>query len=1069
MQIGALEIELLANIARLQRDMDMAKRSVGDAMSSIDNFVSKAQRTLGAFGIGIGAISFGSLIKGAVDAADKINDVAKANEVAVGSVLKLSQALKLNGGEAESSGKLFSSLTSKIDEAVSGSAKAQAQFKAVGVTLNDLRTLDGQKLFEKTLQGLGSIEDPIKRNAAAMDMLGKAAKGVDISGLANDYASNQQSFDDAEKSFRDIGIAMDKLDDFTQKTSESLATSFGPILRSIVETVDDAVFGFSKLEENIRKARQAKDGFTGKWAPAAGMSDKPVIGQFNLPAEYQSGATRDVIDAEASAREKALQDKKERSIKEAKAAREKLNAELLKDIQQQVDFEENQKEALNASELKAMKELADKKERQRKEFADLDEKYNKITRDAENRALDEKYKKAKEYQDKLAKEQQAMWNIIESTAHDTWNKVWRGGSDAFKNIGKTIKSAILDLLYQMTIKKWILNIGMVGSAGASGIASAADVVGNGAIGSGSGSIFGTISDGLSSLNSNVVGSIEKLGTFLSTGNGGLGDTIGGFLGQNASTIASALSFAPAALSLLKGDFKSAAFQGAGAALGTAFGGPVGGAIGSFLGGALGGLFGGKKAPRFDSNVRGSFNASTKDYTTAQGMVMYKRLGADTQMGGLGEAFSKSLDAILSGFGIGTNITTNNRLVQKRKSSYGMFDASFDGALVSAGIKGSAKNTQDTYNKLVEQVLGTTLVQAIQASKLVDGIKQLFSGITDKTQVANMINASLALNDAQQALASRFGLTVDQAGKVSVATGLAGDELAKFVTLLAQSASVYQTIGDVLIKAKSSLTAGLGGNLPATLKDFDNVLKGIDKTTQAGIESFGAMFSLREQFSAFTNSVDSLKGNVRNALYSMVSDSEKFAMQQADMAKVFSELGYAVPASMQDLIALGKSIDFTTASGLNLASVFPTLVASFQETQSTIDGLTSSLDALNTSNFKTLVDYQRAQAYVINGIPMSQLPSYDIGTPFVQGDQVAQIHHGERIVTASDNKNLSESNVILISEVKAMRAESQAQQLAMVQATQKMAKILDKIDNNGIVLSEVDNSGVRVVLDTRTVA
>ena len=44
---GTLEIQLLANIARLQKDMDDAKRSVGGAMSAIEKSVGMAARALG--------------------------------------------------------------------------------------------------------------------------------------------------------------------------------------------------------------------------------------------------------------------------------------------------------------------------------------------------------------------------------------------------------------------------------------------------------------------------------------------------------------------------------------------------------------------------------------------------------------------------------------------------------------------------------------------------------------------------------------------------------------------------------------------------------------------------------------------------------------------------------------------------------------------------------------------------------------------------------------------------------------------------------------------------------------
>ena len=56
---GTLEIQLLANIARLQKDMDDAKRSVGGAMASIEKSVGLAVRAFGILGV---SVSLGALV-----------------------------------------------------------------------------------------------------------------------------------------------------------------------------------------------------------------------------------------------------------------------------------------------------------------------------------------------------------------------------------------------------------------------------------------------------------------------------------------------------------------------------------------------------------------------------------------------------------------------------------------------------------------------------------------------------------------------------------------------------------------------------------------------------------------------------------------------------------------------------------------------------------------------------------------------------------------------------------------------------------------------------------------------
>jgi len=68
---------------------------------------------------------------------------------------------------------------------------------------------------------------------------------------------------------------------------------------------------------------------------------------------------------------------------------------------------------------------------------------------------------------------QSMWQSIDQTAHDVFVNVFEDGAGTFKRLGQTLKAAVLDLLYQMTIKRWIISIGAsVFGAGTAAAASA---------------------------------------------------------------------------------------------------------------------------------------------------------------------------------------------------------------------------------------------------------------------------------------------------------------------------------------------------------------------------------------------------------------------------------------------------------------------------------------------------------------------------------------------------------------------------------------------------------------------
>ena len=1028
-----------------------AFESVKNSMRSMAQSSASLSAGLSMLGGALSVAAFVNMAKSALSAADAMNDVAKANEVTVGAVLKLSQALQVSGGESENSTKLFASLTNKLDEAASGSEKAQAQFKKIGVSLKDLGTLDGQKLFEKSLQGLAAIEDPIQRNATAMDLFGKAVKGVDIKGLAEEYANSQGKFDEAEQSYKAIGEAMDKVDKATAKLKESVAISIAPWYTGTIDYLDKLINGYAKLEENIRKANKAQGGGDGKWAAAPKITDNPTFGAFDLPPDFQAGALRGVIDPEVEkAKQKAAADAKE-AFRKQEEARKKLNAEKIKDIQDEIDFEQSQAEALYDSKTKAEKELYDNKI-----------KYLDLIQQRSEREFQEELKR----QEEIKKADDDRAENINRTITDALMRGFESGVSFAKNFRNTLINMFKTLVLQPVISFIVNPVSGAISAALGGLLgfgnAAANTLGSASSAGGFAGLTSNLFNMITTSNASIVSGIESVGAYIANGMGGVQDTIGGFIGQNSSAIADGFAYAGALFQLAQGNVMGAA----GTAIGTYFGGPIGGAIGSFVGNLIGGLFGGAK--RYESGVRGTY----ANGLFSSSNINYKRgLGATDSLSGLSEAFSQSMGTLLNAFGLNSAISTN-AVLGKKKKAWGVFDASFDGGSINyTKLTGKGGDPAQVLKEMINSVMSTSLVQAIQKSKLPAGIKSLFDGLTDQTAIQNMIQASLSLSNANSQLSASFGMTADQAAQVAKATGLVGDKMITFINELI-AASGGSSKARVLLDARQTLLGALGQDMPTTLLAFDNMIKAIDKSNAAGIDKVVGLLSIRAGFEQYTNAMDSIKLGVSGSTMGLRSTASQKQIMQAELAKMFNALNLAVPSSVEQLVALADSIDYTTEAGINLAMAFPSLVSAFQTANQQVAELAQTLDS---TQFKTLVDFTRAQRYQDNGINLGLLPSYASGSDYINGDQIAQIHNGERILTATDNATLMQrlqspqANLdALIAEIGRLRTENQAQQVAIVIATQKMAKILDKMDNNGVVLSEVDNSGTRIVIDTRTV-
>jgi lambda family phage tail tape measure protein len=171
--------------------------------------------------------------------ADTIDDIATANEVALESVLKLQNALAMSGGHADNAGKLFSGFTKFVEEAAQGSVKAQRSFALAGISLNDLAKLSSEDLFKKALQGLSEIEDPLVRNAKAMELFGRAARGVDFKKINEEMINGAGVTEAQAKAVKAAADSWDELGQMARNTSLIFAESIGPVIKETLAYIKE--------------------------------------------------------------------------------------------------------------------------------------------------------------------------------------------------------------------------------------------------------------------------------------------------------------------------------------------------------------------------------------------------------------------------------------------------------------------------------------------------------------------------------------------------------------------------------------------------------------------------------------------------------------------------------------------------------------------------------------------------------------------------------------------------------------------------------------------------------------
>jgi lambda family phage tail tape measure protein len=221
-------------IARLGVNLGLDTAEFNRGIEAAGKKLEQFSQTAEKFGK-MGATALVAATAAALNYADELADVAQANEVAIGTVLKLSDALANSGGKADNAGKMLSAFAKFIDEAADGSEKAQKTAATLGVSLKDLGKLSQEELLNKVVKNIAAIEDPITRSAKSMEVFTKAAKGVDMVGFAEQMAEANKITEQQEEAIKQAAEMYDVLAQSARSVMLVIATEVGPALKAFAD------------------------------------------------------------------------------------------------------------------------------------------------------------------------------------------------------------------------------------------------------------------------------------------------------------------------------------------------------------------------------------------------------------------------------------------------------------------------------------------------------------------------------------------------------------------------------------------------------------------------------------------------------------------------------------------------------------------------------------------------------------------------------------------------------------------------------------------------------------------
>ena len=232
----------MANIARLgvALGLNSAEFVTGLAAAGkkLDQFAVTAVGVAKNAVLALGA-AFSVAAYKAIAYADEIADVAAANDIAIDSIIKLTNALENSGGKGANAGKMIASFTDYVDKAAKGSFEGQKIFSDLGISLKDIGSMSTQQLLLKTADALASIEDPLTRNARAVDAFGKAAKSVDMVDFAKGLREGKGATLEQEQAIKDAAQAFDLFKSVGRDIALLITETLGPSLLKLGKYLKD--------------------------------------------------------------------------------------------------------------------------------------------------------------------------------------------------------------------------------------------------------------------------------------------------------------------------------------------------------------------------------------------------------------------------------------------------------------------------------------------------------------------------------------------------------------------------------------------------------------------------------------------------------------------------------------------------------------------------------------------------------------------------------------------------------------------------------------------------------------
>ncbi len=173
MSVRALTLDFGVNLAGFTSDMDRAARIAKQRSEKIKRQIEGALKVVASGAVAAGA-GLGALTKQYANTADSIQKMSQRLGISTEFLSQMRLGLGLTDNTLDGFSTSVSKMSKTINDGVNGLSTATRAFDALGITLDQLKSLDTEQQFLLIADRLSKVEDQSVKTGAAMDIFGRS-------------------------------------------------------------------------------------------------------------------------------------------------------------------------------------------------------------------------------------------------------------------------------------------------------------------------------------------------------------------------------------------------------------------------------------------------------------------------------------------------------------------------------------------------------------------------------------------------------------------------------------------------------------------------------------------------------------------------------------------------------------------------------------------------------------------------------------------------------------------------------------------------------------------------------